>query len=37
MWNELPEIVVESESVNSFKNKYDKYVGDRRCRLGVFW
>ena len=37
MWNELPEIVVESESVNSFKNKYDKYVGDRRCRLGVSW
>ena len=37
MWNELPEIMVEYESVNSVKNKYDKYVGDRRCRLGVFW
>ena len=30
-WNALPEIVVESESVNSFKNNYDKYVSkDRR-------
>lgn len=26
-WNALPEIVVESESVNSFKNNYDKFVG----------
>ena len=25
-WNALPEIVVESQSVNSFKNSYDKYV-----------
>ena len=25
-WNSLPEIVVEAESVNSFKNKYDKFV-----------
>src|ERR1043165_3770811 len=30
-WNALPEIVIESESVNSFKNNYDKYVSkDRR-------
>ena len=30
-WNALPEIVVESKSVNSFKNNYDKYVSkDRR-------
>ena len=26
-WNALPVIVIESESVNSFKNNYDKYVG----------
>ena len=25
-WNSLPEIVVESESVNSFKNNYDKFA-----------
>ena len=25
-WNSLPEIVIEAESVNSFKNKYDKFV-----------
>src|SRR5207245_1948836 len=25
-WNALPVIVVESESVNSFKNNYDKYA-----------
>ena len=25
-WNALPEIVVESESGNSFKNNYDKYA-----------
>ena len=24
-WNSLPEIVVEAESVNSFKNEYDKF------------
>jgi hypothetical protein len=26
-WNYLPDYVVESESVNSFKNNYDRYVG----------
>jgi ribonucleases P/MRP protein subunit RPP40 len=25
-WNALPELVVEAESVNSFKNRYDKFV-----------
>ena len=25
-WNSLPEVVVEAESVNSFKNKYDTFV-----------
>ena len=24
-WNKLPENVIEAESVNSFKNRYDKY------------
>jgi len=26
-WNNLPEAVVEASSVNSFKNKYDKFLG----------
>ena len=34
-WNTLPEIVVESESVNSFKNNYDKYVSKDRRLLGL--
>jgi hypothetical protein len=34
-WNALPEIVVESESVNSFKNNYDKYVSRDRRLLGL--
>ena len=25
VWNNLPKVVVEADSVNSFKNKYDKY------------
>ena len=25
-WNSLPEVVVEGESINSFKNRYDKFV-----------
>lgn len=29
-WNALPVVVVESESVNSFKNNYDKYVGNKK-------
>jgi len=29
-WNSLPEIVVEAESVNGFKNRYDKFVSARR-------
>ena len=29
-WNALPVWVVGSESVNSFKNNYDKYVGNKR-------
>src|SRR5207244_4682245 len=29
-WNALPVIVVESESVNRFKNNYDKYVGNKK-------
>ena len=24
-WNKLPENVIEAESINSFKNRYDKY------------
>ena len=32
-WNALPDIVVESESVNSFKNSYDKFVGNKNYRL----
>ena len=33
-WNALPEnpVRVESDSVNSFKNKYDKLVQDRKYR-----
>jgi ribonuclease P/MRP protein subunit RPP40 len=26
VWNNLPEVVVEADSVNSFKNRYDKFV-----------
>mgnify|MGYP003529753736 FL=1 len=29
-WNALPEIVVESESVNGFKNSYDKYFKNKK-------
>ena len=29
-WNKLPDSVVEAESVNSFKNKYDSYVSLQR-------
>ena len=25
-WNSLPEVVVEAESINSFKNRYDKFI-----------
>jgi ribonuclease P/MRP protein subunit RPP40 len=25
-WNSLPEVVVEADSVNCFKNRYDKYI-----------
>ena len=25
-WNNLPDYVVEADSVNSFKNRYDKYM-----------
>ena len=25
-WNSLPETVVDAESINSFKNRYDKFV-----------
>ena len=34
-WNDLPEVVIESESVNSFKNSYDKYASNKRQRLGL--
>jgi ribonuclease P/MRP protein subunit RPP40 len=30
-WNGLPECVVEADSVNSFKSRYDKYISDL-CR-----
>ena len=29
-WNNLPQTVVESGSVNSFKNNFDKYVGGKK-------
>jgi hypothetical protein len=32
-WNILPKEVVEAESINSFKNKYDSFVKDRYLRL----
>lgn len=31
-WNDLPKTVVEAETVNSFKNRYDKYI--KGVRLG---
>src|SRR5437867_4009418 len=31
-WNALPVLVVDSESVNSFKNNYDKYIGNKSKR-----
>jgi hypothetical protein len=30
-WNGLPESVVEADSVNNFKSRYDKYINDL-CR-----
>ena len=27
-WNSLPDSVVDAESVNTFKNRYDKYIED---------
>ena len=27
-WNEPPPLVVEADSVNSFKNRYDKAISD---------
>ena len=30
-WNALPREIVESESTNKFKNKYDKYRTGNRC------
>lgn len=29
-WNKLPAVVVEAESVNSFKNRYDRYISEMR-------
>ena len=29
-WTSLPDSVVEAESVNSFKNKYDAYVREKQ-------
>ena len=29
-WNELPASVVEAESVNSFKNRYDSFFSSRK-------
>src|SRR5437867_8651792 len=34
-WNALSVMVVDSESVNNFKNNYDKYVDNKRKRLGL--
>ena len=33
-WNALPAEVLEAESVNSFKNRYDKYLAKRNGKLG---
>ena len=32
-WNELPDIVVEAETVNSFKNRLDKHWSEIRKRI----
>ena len=29
-WNKLPQSVVEADSVNSFKNRYDKYISNKK-------
>jgi hypothetical protein len=29
-WNKLPAVVVEAESVNSFKNRYDRYITEMK-------
>jgi len=29
-WNQLPAVVVEAESVNSFKNRYDRYISEKK-------
>ena|SRR5687768_1642242 len=29
-WNSLPDFVVEAESVNSFKNRYDSYINNQK-------
>ena len=31
-WNELPDSVVEAESVNCYKNKLDKCIAERKSR-----
>jgi hypothetical protein len=29
-WNKLPAVVIEADSVNSFKNRYDKFMSERK-------
>ena len=32
LWNGLPSHVVDADSVNAFKNRYDRHVADRASR-----
>ena len=35
-WNSLPAQVVESDSVNEFKNKFDKYIKTNKHRQSIY-
>ena len=32
-WNELPASVIEADSVNSFKNRYDRFIKNKTVRM----
>ena len=32
-WNELPASVIEADSVNSFKNRYDRFINNKTVRM----
>ena len=32
-WNELPQFVVDSETVNSFRARLDKFYASKKCEL----